>query len=149
MIKIENSFRKISHQELEKFELQYNIILPSKYKNFLLKTNGGQPEPNIFLISDEQGASGVNGLFGIYTGGYEDVEKRMEIFKGRLPNGFIPIGDDPGGNLICLGINKKYYEKIYFWDHEEEADYPDMSNMYFLSNDICDFLGNKLYDDED
>ena len=148
MVKIENSYKKLSLLEIEKFELKNRIIFPSKYKKFLLRTNGGSPKPHIFLISNEQGESSINGLFGIYTGEYEDIGTRMEVFDGRIPDGFLPIGDDPGGNLICLGINEKYYDKIYFWDHEEEADEPDMTNMYFLANDI-DELFNKLYEDKE
>ncbi|WP_311520249.1 SMI1/KNR4 family protein [Paenibacillus albidus] len=55
------------------------------------------------------------------------------------------IGNDPGGNVICLGINKEYYETIYFWDHEEELNDLDMSNMYFLANSIYEFL-DQLYE---
>lgn len=34
-----------------------------------------------------------------------------------------------------------------FWDHEQEPENPDdMSNMYFLANDINEFLDN-LYED--
>ncbi|WP_236347706.1 SMI1/KNR4 family protein, partial [Paenibacillus plantiphilus] len=77
---------------------------------------------------------------------YNQLERYLDIFKGRIPKGFIPIGDDPGGNMICLGMDGKYRERIYFWDHEEECE--DMSNMYFLADDIYEFL-NRLYDDEE
>lgn len=147
MVKVENSYKKLSPHEISKFELQYNITLPTKYKEFLLESNGGAPEPSVFVIPDEPGISCINGLYGIYTGDYEDVGENMEVFKGRMPEGFIPIGDDPGGNQICLGINKEYFDNIYFWDHEEESNEPDMSNMYFLANNIYEFL-DKLYDDE-
>src|SRR5699024_12370459 len=66
----------------------------------------------------------------------------------RLPEGFIPIGDDSNGNQICLGIKEPHYDHIYIWDHEDEQDEPDMSNMYFVANDIWEFL-DSLYDDAD
>lgn len=84
-------------------------------------------------------------FFGIHNGEHDELGRNIELLDGRLPNGFIPIGDDPGGNLICLGTNETYYDKIYFWDHEEE--HGDISNMYLLANDIYEFL-KKLYDDE-
>jgi hypothetical protein len=146
MVTIDNSYKKLTLDDINKFELQFNLVLPPKYKKFLLESNGGAPEPNVFETG-EPGISCVNGLFGIYTGGYEDVGVRMGVFDGRLPNGFIPVGDDPSGNLICLGITHRYYEKIYFWDHEEEPDEPDMSNMHFLADNIYDFLDN-LYDED-
>jgi hypothetical protein len=46
-----------------------------------------------------------------------------------------------------LGTKGPYYENIYFWDHEQEpVDPDDMSNMYFLANDIDEFI-KRLYED--
>ena len=133
-------------EQIIKFQIDNNIKLPEKYKQFMLKWNGGYPEPNLFRISDKQGTSVVNILNGIGDM-YDNLEKVMEIYKNRLPNSFIPIGDDPGGNVICLGIEKPYNEAIYFWDHENESSNPEvMSNMYFLAKDIGTFLDN-LTDD--
>jgi hypothetical protein len=81
------------------------------------------PEPNLFHISKEQGASVLNVFFGIGEM-YDNLNDYIEILDDRLPEGFIPIGDDPAGNVICLGIKNPYYEKIYFWDHEQEPDNP-------------------------
>ena len=143
--------KKLSLQEIEEFEIQYNITLPEKYKKFLLQSNGGKPEMNVFFISKDQGSSLVRGLFGLYIGGYKDLVQNIEIYDGRLPKGFLPIGDDPGGNLLCVGTDEKYYDNIYFWDHEEEVTERDYSkngliNMYFLAKDIYDFL-DKLHDE--
>ena len=146
MVSIDHSYKKLTLDDINKFELQFKLILPQKYKNFLLESNGGNPVPNVFETG-EPGISCVNGLFGIYTGGYEDVGIRMEVFDGRLPDDFIPIGDDPSGNLICLGISQRYYDKIYFWNHEEEPEEPDMSNMNFIADTIYEFL-DKLYDED-
>ncbi|MEN1970023.1 hypothetical protein WMZ97_18355 [Lentibacillus sp. N15] len=56
---------------------------------------------------------------------------------------------DPDGNAICLDTKEPYYEKIYYWDHEQEPDNPNnMINMYFLANDINEFL-DKLYEDDE
>ncbi|SDZ68857.1 SMI1-KNR4 cell-wall [Evansella caseinilytica] len=78
---------------------------------------------------------------------YDNLTDFIDIMEGRMPEGFIPIGDDPSGNTICLGTKEPYCEKIYFLDHEQEPEHPDdMSNMYFLANDINEFL-DKLYDD--
>src|SRR5690625_7996996 len=67
----------------------------------------------------------------------------------RMPSGFIAIGDDPNCNQICLGTSHPHYDHIYFWDHENEPDLdkPDMSNMYFLADNIWEFLDN-LYQGE-
>lgn len=63
MVKINNSFGQLSMEQIKSFELEYNISFPAKYKKFLLESNGGEPVPHVFFISNEQGESGVNVFF--------------------------------------------------------------------------------------
>jgi len=99
-----------------------------------------------YVDPNEQGPSVLNVFYGIGDM-YDNLTDFIEIMDERLPVGFIPIGDDPSGNVIGIGTNKPYYDKIYFWDHEQEPEDPNsMSNMYFLANDIDEFLSN-LYEE--
>ncbi|WP_010094772.1 SMI1/KNR4 family protein [Ornithinibacillus scapharcae] len=146
MAEIYGSNDNLSLEQIEIFESKNNIKLTKKYINFLLKWNGGKVIPNLFMISNEQGPSVLNVFYGIGDM-YDNLTDFIEIMDERLPVGFIPIGDDPSGNVICLGTKEPYYDKIYFWDHELEPEDPnDMSNMYFLANSIDEFLDN-LYED--
>ncbi|MDG5471434.1 SMI1/KNR4 family protein [Jeotgalibacillus sp. ET6] len=148
MAKIYGSHDNLSLEQIEIFENENNIKLTEQYMNFLLKWNGGKVIPNLFKISNEQGPSVLNVFYGIGDM-YDNLTDFIEIMDERLPVGFIPIGDDPSGNVICLGTKEPYYDKIYFWDHEQEPEDPDdMSNMYFLANDIDEFLDN-LYEDSE
>lgn len=146
MAKIYGSHDNLSLEQIEIFENENNIKLTKKYVNFLLKWNGGKVIPNLFMIFNEQGPSVLNVFYGIGDM-YDNLTDFIEIMDERLPVGFIPIGDDPSGNVICLGTKEPYYGKIYFWDHEQEPEDPDdMSNMYFLADSIDEFLDN-LYED--
>ncbi|MGG1217943.1 SMI1/KNR4 family protein [Priestia endophytica] len=148
MAEIFGSHDNLSLEQIEEFEIENNVKLTELYKRFLLKWNGGKVTPNLFMISDEQGPSVLNVFYGIGDM-YDNLTDFIDIMDERLPSGFIPIGDDPSGNVICLGTTDPYYDKIYFWDHEQEPEDPDdMSNMYFLANDIDEFLDN-LYEDDD
>lgn len=148
MAKIEGSYESLTLEQIEQFELGHNVRFTKQYKKFLLEFNGGFAVPNIFKISNEQGESVLNVFYGIGDM-YDNLEDFLDIYDDRLPKGFIPIADDSNGNLICLGTNEYYYETIYFWDHEEEPeDSENMSNMYFLANNIYEFL-DKLYGDTD
>ena len=149
MAKIFSSHDNLSLEQIEKFEIENNVKLTELYKAFLLKWNGGKVIPNLFMISDEQGQSVLNVFYGIGDM-YDNLTDFIDIMDERLPLGFIPIGDDPSGNVICLGTMDLYYDKIYFWDHEQEPEDPnDKSNMYFLANDINEFLDNLYEDTED
>ena len=146
MAEIFSSHNNLSLEQIEKFEIENNVKLTELYKSFLLRWNGGKVIPNLFMISDEQGPSVLNVFYGIGDM-YDNLTDFIDIMDERLPLGFIPIGDDPSGNVICIGTKNPYYEKIYFWDHEQESETPDdMSNMYFLANNIDEFLDN-LYED--
>lgn len=146
MAEIFGSHDNLSLEQIEEFEIKNHVKLTELYKRFLLKWNGGKVVPNLFMISDEQGPSVLNVFYGIGDM-YDNLTDFIDIMDERLPSGFIPIGDDPSGNVICLGTKVPYYDKIYFWDHEQEPEDPDdMSNMYFLANDIDEFLDN-LYED--
>ena len=146
MAEIYSSHDNLSLEEIKKFETENNIKLTQQYINFLLKWNGGKVTPNLFMISKEQGPSVLNVFYGIGDM-YDNMTDYIEIMDERLPLGFIPIADDPSGNVICLGTKDPYYDKIYFWDHEQEPENPDdMSNMFFLANSIDEFLDN-LYED--
>ncbi|MEC1285703.1 SMI1/KNR4 family protein [Bacillus paralicheniformis] len=149
MAQIINSHDQLSLEQIEQFESENNVKLSELYKEFLLKWNGGKARPNIFKISDEQGSSVLNVFYGIGDM-YDNLEDFLDIMEDRLPEGFIPIAEDPAGNVICLGNKEPYYEKIYFWDHEEESENPDdMSNMYFLADNINEFFDNLYEDDEE
>ncbi len=151
--KIEDSFGRVSLKEIEDVEMRNSISYPESYKKFLLQSNGGEPVINVFEIPNWIGArSCVNVLFGIHDEEYDNLEEYADSLAGRLPKGFVPIGDDPGGNLLCIGTEDEYRGKIYFWDHEDELDEEglskmDMSNMYWLANDIFEFL-DKLTPDK-
>jgi len=148
MIKMLNPYHKLSRKNIEDFEIKNNIELTNDYKVFLLKWNGGAPDPETFMISEEEGPTVMNYFYSI-GGTYNNIEVYLDILNLRIPKDFIPIGDDPGGNIILLGISGPHYDQIYFWDHENEPDLeePDMSNMYFLADNIWEFLDN-LYEDE-
>ncbi|WP_053360877.1 SMI1/KNR4 family protein [Bacillus sp. FJAT-27251] len=149
MAEIFGSHDNLSIEQIERFELENNIKLTERYRSFLLKWNGGKVRPNLFMISDEQGPSVLNVFYGIGDM-YDNLTDFIDIMDERLPLGFLPIGDDPSGNVICLGTKDPYYEKIYFWGHEQEPEDPDdMSNMYFLANDIDEFLDNLFEDTEE
>ncbi|WP_017798626.1 SMI1/KNR4 family protein [Oceanobacillus kimchii] len=146
MAEIYGTHDNLSLEQIETFENENNMKLTEQYTNFLLKWNGGKVIPNLFMISTEQGPSVLNVFYGIGDM-YDNLTDFIEIMDERLPVGFIPIGDDPSGNVICLGTKEPYYDKIYFWDHEQELENPDdMRNMYFLADDINEFLDN-LYED--
>lgn len=133
---------KITINDVREFELNYNLKLPDQYIDFLLKYNGGYPEASTFKISDEEGESVVNKFYGIGDR-KGNLARVFEVLDGELPEGFIAIANDPGGNEICIGITEEYFGKIYFWMHDLDSD-EEMGSTFFLANSFNDFF-NNLY----
>ncbi len=142
------SHKKLSLSDIKSFESKNNVNLSKSYIKFLLHWNGGNPRPNDVFSIDGYGVSVLNVFNGIGDM-YDNLSDLIDIYEYRLPEGFIPIGDDPVGNAIVLGTKRIHYDHIYFRDHENESDLdePDMSNMYFLAGNIWEFL-DSLHEDE-
>lgn len=120
---------KVSAKDVETIEKYFNIELPIDYKNLLPSCNRGKPDKAQF------DAKSRKGCVLDYMIDLSDVIKTAQRIKKK---NFIPIANDPFGNLIGYLINESGNVKgIYFWDHETNAD-------TFVTSSFSDFL-QKLY----
>lgn len=144
---IRDSKGPVSESKIDALEKKLSIKLPSKYRDFLKKYNGGYPEPDGFRFKDESDGSSVDRFLGIDVGEHSNLEKYLSIYDGRVPKNLFPIAHDPGGNLVVVGVSDNEKDKVYFWDHEQEADgwEPDMSNVHLIADDFDEFL-RRLYE---
>lgn len=101
--------------EVEKLEKHYSISLPEKYKEFLLKYNGGDTIDATFKI--DKVSSDIHSFYGFSSANYYSNFKYL-IEKGLLDdfidNHYLPIAKDSFGNSILIGIDAKNYNKIAF-----------------------------------
>ena len=84
--------------DVERFEQQIGTQLPSDYREFLMKYNGGRPDPSGFSFTTRQGLredSSVHYFFGIHTGRICNLERKLELRGERIPTEFVPIATDP------------------------------------------------------
>jgi hypothetical protein len=75
MIKFVNTEAILSIQEIEKIENFCGLIFPDEYKNHLLKYNGGQCEPNLFMFNENgrNTESFIDWFLAIYDGEYNNI----------------------------------------------------------------------------
>jgi hypothetical protein len=153
---LNESYEPITSEKINNLENKTDINIPLNYKEFLLKNNGGYPKKRGFLyrVQTNGRRAVVNKFLGIHDGENNNLYKYLITYKireKRLPSNLIPIANDPGGNLICLSINGEDVGKVYFWDHDleaEEGQEPDYSNVYFIADCIEDFLKDLRNFDE-
>lgn len=111
---------RISEAIVEEFEMVANVELPADYRLFLLTINGGAPSLDTFRISGNR-KSLLQYLFHLGDEqSYYNLKKRFLNHKEEIPLGYVCIGIDLGGNLVCLSIDKgeSTYGAVYFWDHD-------------------------------
>ena len=156
LIEIENPLEPLSKEAIQNAESALGVKFPNEYVQFLLKYNGGRPEPAGFDIewrsNQEMGqhwrTSMLSWFLSIYDG--EDtnlLEYNTESFSGRIPKGTIAIAHDCGSNLILLGVAGEYVGKVLFWvkDYEvEQGEVPGFDNVGFLANGFNEFINEKL-----
>lgn len=134
---------------LRVLERYWGFALPKDYRRFLLTHNGGEPEPDYFNFKhDKSDGSDVRFFLGIYPDEHNDLLDHLKMYNGRLSKNIFPIAYDSCGNLICISVTGPDRGKVYFWDHEMEADEgeePDYSNLTLIADSFDEFI-NSLHE---
>lgn len=145
-MEFKKQYGNTNYEDVRKFEEQVSSKLPADYESFLLTYNGGIPMKNRFLISSSQGFDSISVFFGLSLDKSSlNINYLLDYYAERFPLGIIPIGEDPGGNYICLDANQGgSYGKVYFQDHEidnEDAQgNPTRDNLFLVADSFTEFL---------
>ncbi len=114
-----NPYGHVNPVDIVEFEETNEVSLPADYKNFLLEHNGGRPEPNIL----SEPATDVQWLFGmIEEPAWASLFNALDVYEGRIPAWYMPIGIDSGGNLFIMSLFEENKGIIALWWHEDEAE---------------------------
>lgn len=149
MIKFEKKlFDPATAEQVSAFERRHSVTLPVEFREFLFKQNGGfGPTPHAFTIPDIGEHVAVDLIYGIGPPSKRsNLETKYEEFRDDLPEEFLPIGHDPGGNLILIAVagdlagQVHYYDAVLFYKTSSEV-----GNIYFIAEDFERFL-ESLHD---
>ena len=135
---------------IAELERKIGAVLPEDYRRFLDQYDGGFPEPPRFRITWKGQPwarrfpyDDVSIFFGPSRASPSNLVIEWERFKDRVPRDTLPIGMDPGGSLILLGISGPRRGEVLFWasDYEvEEGEEPDDRNVGFVAPSFTAFL---------
>ena len=104
---------------VDRVERRLGVRLPSSYRQVLETVgNGGRirsPDPLGFSEM-----VGLDGLFGVERDDWYDLEDQLRRMGERIPEGLIPFGESPGGNLVCWSARSDDGGSVWCWDHEYE-----------------------------
>lgn len=143
---IKNSGPLVYEDDIKTIETVIGNGLPTEYRYFLCKYNGGHPEPSCFnSLSENSSFSGscIHYFYGIgEKAQHAQLLTVINSCKRRIPAELIPIADDPFGNQVCIAIQGKDIGSIYFWDHEAEHYPPTFQNVYKLASSFDVFVSS-------
>lgn len=157
-------FVPMSEDEISALESTLPGQFPASYGAFL-KTYGAasfgeyidfEPIEPLPATISSTGKGHISHFYGAKSSRYKDnmsLERNFRVYRGRMPESLIPIGNDGVGNQICLGVDGDERGKVYFWDHHDEWDEDDyldsgepvppdlkFSNVYQIADSFDDFL---------
>lgn len=134
-----NPYGRINSADIVEFEETNEVSLPNDYKDFLLKCNGGRPNPNLLQDHDTD----VQWLFSmVEKPSWASFFHALDVYEGRIPAWYIPIGTDSGGNLYIMSLYEENKGVVALWLHEYEAkenetDYFD--NLTHVADSFAEF----------
>jgi len=142
MLEWNRFFSPASEAQINQFQRATGIGLPASYRHFLLTDNGGQPrEEACFDIPEHQEKVMLGAMYGISDDAdgvnlYSAYEDQQE----DVPPGFVPIGEDPGGNLLLLATTGDNVGAVYFWDRIGFLAERTGKRLFWISGNFDDFL---------
>ena len=131
-------------------EEMWGYALPKSYRNFLLE-GSKIGDKKSFAFKDKFDGSCLSDFLRIEKDFNNNILLKQKYAGTRFPNNFLPIARDVYGNFILLSVKNKDRGKIYFWDHEMEADEgetPDYSNLTLIADSFDEFIEGLHSDDE-
>ena len=145
---LQDSYDPISKSELEAFEDKLGIDLPADYRSFLLEHNGGDYPATVSTPYglDNPKSAFIGVFYGLNAQDDFDLLDAYEVLCEQLPLGILPIGDDDGGNEICLVVTEQDYGSIWFWHHElsQNTGWPPL-NSDRLADSFAELYGSLQY----
>lgn len=127
--------------EIKKFESKCNLKLPNDYAFYLQHYGNDYIKekyrftPTVRLPKKiNETEFEIDSLYGLYND-ENNIEDKINLYKQILPPGLFPIGDLPGGDLICFDIKDNKLNNIYIWFHEMED-----KNVFSIADSFENFI---------
>jgi hypothetical protein len=137
MLRVDDQEAPVTQAELADFEKELNASLPKAYREFLLRSNGGLPTPDVVEIEGAPGSpTDVQVLFGIDRSvESSDLRWNKATFSDRIPARMLPVACDSGGNLFCLSLSEEDSGSVFYINLESQE-----PRLFVVAKDFDGFL---------
>jgi len=126
---------------IDAFEKRQDLELPAPYREFLLQANGGKPMLAEFMV-DSWGSSRVTTFFGLVQDPSYNLDRYVEVHRESLAITLLPIGCDPGGNVIAIRVAGEYAGRVEFAPHDfvDRDEVSEVLPSYPVARDFDEFF---------
>jgi cell wall assembly regulator SMI1 len=123
----EHAFPPASPEQIEETESELGVELPEDYRRLLQRIGGGDLEDN--FLPPEADAS-VRYLYSAGPNDDDDIFDLVTAARFYSPESpsdpvidpdYLPIGEDDGGNVVCLKVRGDDRGAVYLWAHDAFA----------------------------
>lgn len=146
--------QKASEDALSEMETRLESTFPADYREFVTDFGGvALMTSPIFTFQEGDNPNSSSLIEQFYGVRSDDPQRHLatiyDIYRQRIPSDLLPIGEDPGANIVCLGIKGERRGKVFFWDHDREEmppvptpeDWePGDSNLSFIADSFEEFF---------
>lgn len=145
-MRIAETERAATDADIDAVERQWGRPFPPYYREHLKRFNGGRPEPDMLVYKPSRSAAKRTDVAWFFSvGGHpdEDLGDAIRTFRGRVPDGMLPIARDSGGGLVLLATVGELAGRVFYWDRRgeaEEGDPPTMGNVHPVADSFDAFL---------
>lgn len=141
---LQDSYAPIDDAKLAAAEARMGVRFPEDYRQFLLRTNGGEFPFEVCNADDgcDPRYICVREFYGVASGEYYDIEYWHRLSKPYLPPGYIPIAADSGGDDILIVTTGADVGAICARDHEVV----EPENMRVVARSFAEFYDSLLFD---
>jgi hypothetical protein len=146
----------LAESDVQAAEQALGVQFPSDYRAFLLRVNGGYPEPDGLRIywapgqvcGEDWRTTAMSWFYEISDSDVCNLVTTNRIdFAGRLPPGTLAIASDAGGNQLLLAFSGPHAGQVLLWikDHEaSDGETPGYDNVGVVADSFADLLQNRL-----
>jgi len=114
--------KRATEKQVAAFEKRLGSPLPDEYRQFLLTTNGGRPNPDCVAVPGVEGIDnvGVGALFHLQPAkpGADELGYELENTGKLLPDGHLPIAGS--SDLFTLSLKPETHGCVFWWFHETD-----------------------------
>lgn len=132
----------LTDEAVARAETTLGVSLPSRYRGFLLRENGGIPDRRFMRIVGHRDGTDLFQFFLSvdHREPFRDLvetNRSLPCYRGR---GLLCIGATASASVLCLDLRYHHPDTLFYIDVADPLDEHGLKPLYFVAADVSEFL---------